>query len=90
MKTEIFKQILPVAAMLLATAGAFSTQAVERNSAAAVNHQGFIRSNDQGTVCNLSLMCSDIQGDLCVVGTTQLWGKDDIGRCVVPRYKAQP
>ncbi len=89
MKTMI-SRIIPVAAMLLATAGAIGTHAMERQARSSALHDGFIRGNQLGTVCTLSNMCSDQEGEICTVGSTQLWGKDGAGRCVVERYKIEP
>lgn len=72
--------------IVLAIAGAFTTQAKNRNSFALV--QGYIKGNPQGTACQISILCSNTVNQLCMVGSTQVWGKNANGQCILEVYKA--
>lgn len=78
--------VIPIAIVAIAIAGAFTTQAKNRNSFALV--QGYIKGNPQGTACQISIWCSNTGNQLCMVGTTQVWGKNANGQCVLEVYKA--
>ena len=82
-----FSKLIPMAVIALAIAGALSTHAMSANSKVAINIPGFVKANPLGTVCNTSIMCSDDLAPLCTVGTTQIWGKDASGKCVVELYR---
>lgn len=82
-----FRKVIPMAVFALAIVGAFTTNAMTRNSKVVNSVQAYIRANPQGTTCNISNQCSDIPGPVCMLGgTTQLWGKDSAGKCVVELY----
>lgn len=81
-----FKKIIPVAVLALAIASAFSAHGVNRSQTTS-SVQGYNQLNPQGTICEVSLICSDISGPLCVIGGTQVWGKDFSGKCVVRLYR---
>lgn len=80
------KIIIPIAIIALAITGALTTQAM--NSSSFVLVQGYIKGNPQGTACQASIWCSNTGNQLCMVGTTQVWGKDSFGRCILEVYKA--
>lgn len=77
------KKLIPVALFALAIVGAFSTHAMGRASKTTTTFQGYVKANPLGTVCNISIQCSDQPGPLCMVGATQIWGKDVNGKCIV-------
>lgn len=79
--------MIPMAVFALAIAGAFTTHAMSRSSKATTNFQGYVKANPLGTVCNLSIMCTDDPGPICKVGSTQIWGKDASGKCVVELHR---
>jgi hypothetical protein len=85
MKT--FRKMIPLAVFAIAIAGAFTTQAMTRFNKNVSTFQGYVKVNPLGTMCNTSITCSDIQGELCKVGNTQIWGKDASGKCVVELYR---
>lgn len=82
MKTKITS----ISFLVLAIVAAFSSHAMSRTSLALV--QGYIKGNPNGTICQVSILCSDTGGQLCRVGTTQVWGKDSSGRCILEVYRA--
>ena len=85
MKT--FRKMIPIAFFALAIIGAFTTHAMSTSSKKVANFQGYVKVNPLGTICNTSIMCSDIPDAICTVGTTQVWGKDASGKCVVELYR---
>lgn len=82
--------ILPVAVIAVAVAGAFSSNAMNKNSKAFALKQGYTHTSP-ASVCNISNMCSDVIGDICRVGAEeqQLWGKTNPNAttCNVVLYK---
>lgn len=74
-----------IAFVALAIAGAFTTHAMNKSSLVLV--QGYIRGNPLGTACQVSIWCSTTGNQLCMVGTTQVWGKDAAGKCILEVYK---
>lgn len=90
MKTEISKMILPMAVIAVAVAGAFSSNAMNKNSKVFAPKQGYTHTSPS-SACNISNMCSDIGTDFCTVGVEEvrLWGKTtpEATTCNVPLYK---
>jgi hypothetical protein len=82
-----FRKMIPMAVFALAIAGAFSTNAMNRSAKKTTNFPAFIRGNLAGTICTLSNQCSDAPGPVCMVGSTQLWGKDEAGKCIVELHR---
>lgn len=82
-----FRKMIPMAMFALAVVGAFSTNAMNSSSKKATNFPAFIKGNLAGTICNASNECSDEPGEVCMVGTTQLWGKDGSNKCVVELHR---
>lgn len=78
-----FKKMIPMAFVALAIAGALSTHAMSGSLKKTSDFQGYVKANPLGTICDTSIMCTDNPGDICTVGTTQIYGKDDSGKCVV-------
>ncbi|WP_162127507.1 hypothetical protein [Flavobacterium phycosphaerae] len=76
-------KFIPMAVLALGLVGALSSFTSSNNAKDTVNIQGYLKANPFGTVCNTSIMCSDDIGPLCTVGSTQVWGKDANGNCVV-------
>jgi hypothetical protein len=93
MKVIFFKQIVPAAAIMLATAGAFGTHAMNTNSESLINKPGFIKVDPLGNTCNSPEQCRTEIGPICTVGgvpgATQLWGKTVAGKCTVELYRIQ-
>jgi hypothetical protein len=90
MKTNVFKQLIPAGAFLLAIAGAVSTNAMEKKSKAFAVENGYER-NASGTVCNFHNSCSDIDnGNMCTInqveGNTRLWGLNGT-LCTKPLFR---
>lgn len=71
----------------LAIVGAFTTQAMNNRVKKQSSIQGYVKGNPQGTVCPISVWCSDTQGPICMSGTTQIFGKDASGKCVVELHR---
>ncbi|OAB26222.1 DUF6520 family protein [Flavobacterium fryxellicola] len=90
MKTEILKMIMPMAVIAVAVTGAFSSNAMNKNSKAFALKQGYTHTSPS-SACNISNMCSDIGSDFCTVGAEEvrLWGKTspNATTCNVPLYK---
>lgn len=88
MKTIFKKMVMPVAAITLGVAGAFSTQAMNSGSTALVNKIGyrFVSAQD---ACHAEIMCRTEFGDVCKLGSITLWGKvtPTALDCPVPLYK---
>lgn len=82
-----FSKFIPMAVLALGIVGALSSFTVSKNSKVAINIPAFVKVNPLGTQCNTSLMCSNDPGPLCTSGTTQIWGKDASGKCVVELYR---
>ena len=80
-------KFIPMAVVALALVGALSSFTTSKDSKLAINIPGFVKVNPLGTQCNTSIMCSDDVAALCTVGTTQIWGKDASGKCVVELYR---
>lgn len=72
--------------LALAIAAAFTSHAMNKSSKL-TSIQGYVRLNPEGTVCNISIWCSDSPGPLCMLGTTQIYGKNSAGRCIVELYR---
>lgn len=79
-----FSKFIPMAVIALGIVGALSSFTTSKDS---INIPGFVKLNPAGTQCNTSIMCSDDVGPLCTSGTTQIWGKDASGKCVVELYR---
>lgn len=84
-----FRKVIPMAVFALAIVGAFTTNAMTKNVKVTSSVQGYIRNNPQGTACNISDFCVDDAGPVCMLGTssTQLWGKDGSGKCIVELHR---
>ncbi|MEO8235822.1 MAG: DUF6520 family protein [Flavobacterium sp.] len=82
-----FRRLIPMAVFALAIAGAFTTQAMNRSNKKVSIFQGYVKVNPLGTMCNTSITCSSDPDELCKVGTTQIWGKDASGKCIVELYR---
>lgn len=80
------RNFVPMAFMALAMVGALSSFAI-KDSKDVANVQGFVKLNPQGTMCDVSITCSNIPDALCTVGATQIWAKDALGRCLVETYR---
>lgn len=90
MKTNFFKQIVPVAAFAIAIGGAFSTHASEQSSKKLASVPGYQLI---GGVCTYKNDCNDIvRPQMCTVGqqtgTPQLFGIHPVtGQCNVPLWR---
>lgn len=89
MKTLVLKKIvMPVAAIALGVAGAFSTNAMNSSSKTLVDKQGyrFVSAQDP---CHAEIMCTTDSGVICKLGSATLWGKVNPTdqNCPVPLYK---
>lgn len=82
-----FSKFIPMAVVALGIVGALSSFSSSNSSKVAINIPGFVKANPLGTVCNSSIMCSNDVAPLCTSGTTQIWGKDASGKCVVELYR---
>lgn len=80
------RKLIPLTFIALAIIGAFTTQAMNRSATTLV--QGYIRGNPQGTSCLASIWCSTDGNQICMVGTTQVWGKSVNGQCILEVYRA--
>lgn len=80
-------KLLSFSFIILAIIGAFTSHAMNRSKTSMTSIQGYVRLNPQGTLCNVSIWCSDEPGPLCMLGTTQIWGKDHSGRCIVELHR---
>lgn len=87
MKTNFLKLIMPVAVVFLATGFALSTSAMNKKTVAAPV-QGYVHLLTEDD-CDESIMCSDIEGDLCTTGSEQVFGKNPANQCTVRLYKNQ-
>jgi hypothetical protein len=92
MKTNLAKQVLPVAVFALGIAGAFTTHAMNERSKTAAPIRGYIKLNAEATSCEEHDMCSTTNnGTICRVGLVpsgaQLFGKNSANECKVPVYK---
>jgi hypothetical protein len=76
-------KFIPMAVLALGLVGALSSFTTSKSAKVTINIPGFVKLNPQGTVCDASVMCSDDPGPLCTFGTTQIWGKNADGKCVV-------
>lgn len=83
-----FLKIIPFLLCAVAIVMALNTNAMGRNKKALMLVQGYIRGGPGGTICQASIWCSDIGNQLCMVGTTQVWGKHANGLCILEVYKA--
>ena len=88
------RSFVPVAAMAIATIGAYATKHKEESPKALITYQdGFVKGNDLGTVCNNLTSCMVEAGPICTVTASganfgqQLWGKTAAGRCTVELHK---
>jgi hypothetical protein len=77
-----FSKFIPMAVVAIAMVGALSSFE-SKDSKETINIQGYTRVVPDGSVCNTSSMCSDDGLQLCTFGSTQVWGKDGAGKCVV-------
>ena len=82
-----FSKFIPMAVIALGIVGALSSFTMSKDSKLTINVPGFVKLNPAGTQCNTSIMCADDGGPLCTSGTTQIWGKDASGKCVVELYR---
>lgn len=80
-------KLISLTFIVLAIVGAFTTQAMNNSVASMTSIQGYVRGNPLGTVCSASIWCSDVDGPICMSGTTQIWGKDHSGRCIVELHR---
>jgi hypothetical protein len=80
-------KFIPMAVIAFGIVGALSSFTTSKDSKLAINIPGFIKANPLGTVCNTSVMCASDFDVLCTSGTTQVWGKDASGKCVVELYR---
>jgi hypothetical protein len=93
MKTNLAKQVLPVAVFALAIAGAFTTHAMNQRSKAATPAEAYLRLNPQGTTCEEQDDACQIEntGIVCTVDYNptgaQLFGKNPAGNCVQTIYR---
>ncbi len=87
MKTNFLKLIMPVAVVLLATGSALSTSAMNKKAGTAPV-QGYVHVVTEDD-CDESIMCSDIEGDLCTTGSEQVFGKNPANKCTVRLFKNQ-
>jgi hypothetical protein len=84
-----FRKVIPMAVFALAIVGAFTTNAMTRSAKVSGPVQGYVRANPQGTICNESEFCTDDPGSICMLTntSTQLWGKDGSGKCIVELHR---
>lgn len=80
-------KLISLSFIVLAIVGAFTTQAGNQSKASMTSIQGYVRHNAPGTICSVSIWCSDVDGPICMSGTTQIWGKDHSGRCIVELHR---
>lgn len=73
MKTLLVKSFLPVAAFMLASAGAVSTSNSVTSSTTSAPQQGFKRIAPLN--CQPVKMCNNVSDVLCTDGGQQLFGK---------------
>lgn len=85
MKTNFLKLIMPAAVLFVATGFALSTSAMNKKTVAAPV-QGYVHLLTEDD-CNESIMCSDIEGDLCTTGSVQVFGKNPANQCNIRLYK---
>ena len=74
MKTTIFKIVLPVAFAAIAIFGAFSTNAMSKDSKVLMNQFGYVTINEDQP-CHVQVSCRTEFGPICKSGTLQAWGK---------------
>jgi hypothetical protein len=88
MKTTIVKMLMPVAAFVLASAGAVSTNASHSLKSSTALVPGYIHS---AMPCQPSIQCSLSGGFVCQTNITsgpQVFGKDAAGPgCAVTLYR---
>jgi hypothetical protein len=87
MKTNFLKLIMPVAVVLLATGSALSTSAMNKKADTSPV-QGYVHVLTEDD-CDESIMCSDIEGDLCTTGSEQVFGKNPANKCTIRLFKNQ-
>lgn len=83
-----YVNILPVIIFLFTIAIAISANAMDSKRQSLALVQGYIKTGPAGTICQVSILCSDSGGQLCKVGSTQVWGKASNGQCILEVYKA--
>lgn len=87
MYSKIFKNGLPIAAMLLAVAGAFATNATKESKSALLDVPGHF----PGSCAPAGIECSTIEWtQMCTVSNVQLYRLDGVSSdCPEPLYKKQ-
>lgn len=91
MKSTILKLALPVAAFVLASAGAVSTSSKD---SALVDLQGYRQTTNPLQPCESVKMCSDTGSNFCTVDDSptgiRLWHReDDESPCNIALYRIQ-
>jgi hypothetical protein len=82
-----FSFFIPTVTSAIGMLIAFSSFSMGKKVKTSSNIQGYVKANPMGTVCNSSLLCNDLGGQICSIGSTQIWGKDTMGNCVVELYR---
>lgn len=81
-----FRPKLSLAIIAFAVGAAVTSHAMNK-SVKTVNIQGYINSNPLGTICTISILCSDEPGPICTTGTHQVYGKNASGICSLQLYR---
>lgn len=94
MKTNFLKRAAVASVFALAISGAFATHAQTVQKRAATVKLGYVRGTTPFD-CNNQEDCQiESNEHLCRVGGsdtgTQLWGKDNQGRCIQTLYRVMP
>jgi len=91
MKTNFFKALgLPIAAFVLASAGAVSTDKSTVSKADDVLIDGYIHQTSESSCELRSVDCNLVSGAPCTLGAFTVWQKATQGPnqpCTVPMYK---
>jgi len=90
MKTLFLKNGMPIAAVIVAIAGAFATTSMQSASKILTPRVGYTL-NAQGE-CNIAVACDDVPSQfICRLGAAgpQAYGKNPQGQCVETLWRPQ-
>lgn len=86
MKTNFFKNMVPVAVIALGISGAFFTTSMQSASNAAAPRLGYVL--DENDDCDISVNCNTTPNPICQSSSgEQAFGKNAQGNCDVVLYK---
>lgn len=86
MKTNFFKNMVPVAVIALGISGAFLTTSMQSASNAAAPRLGYVLDEDDD--CDIAVNCNTNPNPICQSSTgEQAFGKNAQGNCDVVLYK---